>query len=207
MLAFAHVMPIARKKRDHMNEISDHLGGYIPGGDPATQFPDLWRWIIREEGVRSVLDVGCGEGQAVDFFEEEIRSQHGSGLILGIDGVPQDHPGIITHDFVDRAFIPSGRYDMIWSCEFVEHVEERFVPNFLETFSYGDLILMTHGEPGQAGHHHVNNQNWEYWMGAMASIGYFLDRELTRKTRELASLNDNQWNHYRRSGMAFRRYS
>ena len=36
-------------------------------------------------------------------------------------------------------------------------------------------------------------------------IGDALEVWVTEKTRELAALNTNRWNHYVRSGMAFRR--
>ena len=55
-----------------MNVSEGHLGGYISArhprseelgvqnGDPATYTPDLWRWLVEELGVASVLDIGCG---------------------------------------------------------------------------------------------------------------------------------------------------
>jgi hypothetical protein len=43
--------------------------------------PSLWRFLVERFGVRSVLDVGCGEGHAVLFF-------HRLGLFAhGIDGL------------------------------------------------------------------------------------------------------------------------
>ncbi len=186
-----------------------HLGGYIQGGDPATYFPGLWRWLVEEYGVRSVVDVGCGEGHAVQFFEK-------LGIdAIGVDGVPQEHPHVIRHDFAQGRWKPEfvregpesswrdDRCDLIWSCEFVEHVEERYMPNFLHAFSCAKMILITHAEPGQAGYHHVNCQPSAYWRGALAAIGYTLDEKLTAKTRALANLNRNPYNHFTRSGLAF----
>ena len=188
-----------------MTEIAPHLGGYIPGGDPATYYPDLWRWLVEDYGVGSVIDVGCGEGHAVEFFMEHL----GRGNVYGIDGV-ETHPDVAWYEVWDYTNGPYVAFldeaDLVWSCEFVEHVEERFMENFLETFRCSsDLILMTHAEPGQAGHHHVNCQTADYWKGALASIGFSFDKQLTAVTRELAAINDNPWNHYRRSGLAFRR--
>lgn len=191
-----------------MTQIPDHLGGYISGGDPATQFPDLWRWIHETHEVETVLDIGCGDGTAIDAMRDMGME------VVGVDGVEQNRPDILTHDFTigpmdeyDSKLLRCSQPDMVWSCEFVEHVEERFVRNFLPAFALGNLLLMTHGEPGQPGHHHVNNQTSSYWVGAMAASGFYLHPELTSRTRELAALNDNPWNHYRRSGLAFRRYS
>lgn len=96
--------------------------------------------------------------------------------------------------------------DLVWSCEFVEHVEEQFVRNFLATFACAKYVLMSHALPGQDGHHHVNCRSADYWIGALAAIGYKHDETLTQVTRELAAQNTVPWNHYKRSGLAFIRY-
>jgi len=177
-----------------------HLGGYVPGGDPATQYPDLWAWMVDHWKIRSVLDVGCGDGQAVKCFR-------GLGcVVLGIDGVQQDDPNILTHDYTVGPCGAIQEFDLAWSCEFVEHVEERYVPNFLATFARARYVLMTHGEPGQPGWHHVNNQPSDYWKGALAAVGYQYDEVLTFQARRLAGLNLDPYNHFRRCGLAFRRY-
>lgn len=178
-----------------------HLGGYIVGGDPATWYPDLWRWLVEDYGVRSVVDVGCGEGHALRFFEDC------GSKVLGIDGVAQSHKAVRTHDYANGPLHVEhiGRFDLCWSCEFVEHVEERFVANFLATFACAEIVLMTHAEPGQQGWHHVNCQTADYWKGALAACGFAFDPELTAVTRELADLNLDPYNHFLRSGLAFRK--
>src|SRR5688572_33082149 len=47
-----------------------HLGGYIRGGDPGTWCPHLWSWVVEQFGIKSVLDVGCGEGHSTRFFRD-----------------------------------------------------------------------------------------------------------------------------------------
>lgn len=191
----------------HGQVVDRHLGGYVPGGDPDTFYPDLWTWLVEgPEKVSSVLDVGCGDGVALKHF----RSM--GCRVLGIDGIAQDDGDIIQHDFTEEgAFVPAiadekpDEFDLVWSCEFVEHVEEKHVSNFLTTFTFAPLVLMTHAEPGQGGWHHVNCRWPNYWIKLMDSIGFDLDAKLTNRTRELARLSDSVWNHYSRSGMAFRR--
>lgn len=188
-----------------MSEIPAHLGGFIAGGDEATQFPELWEWLYRERSIRTVLDVGAGDGQAIDFFTK-------LGVdAAGIDGVDTGHPKIVVHDFTDgprisrSGLLPPGDFDLVWCCEFVEHVEERYLPNFLPSLAQGRIVLMTHAFPGQPGHHHVNCRPPDYWTGVLASIGYELDGDLTDESRYRARINPSPWNHYSRSGLAFRR--
>lgn len=178
---------------------ASHLGGYVSGGDPATQFPDLWDWLVWSLGVRSVLDLGCGDGQAVQHFRNLGCD------VLGIDGVPQDDIDIIQWDYTEGAPVIDREFDLCWSCEFVEHVEERFMTNILDSMRHCDKVLITHAEPGQAGHHHVNCQAPTYWIEMLSTIGYRLDVQLSDQTRRLAAINQNPWNHYLRSGLAFRR--
>lgn len=183
-----------------------HLGGYRIGGDQATIYTELWTYLVNDLKVDSVIDVGCGDGVAVRFFETLLP-----GSVVGVDGVLQPAHNIFEHDFTQDEWMPPVRgsqllpeYDLIWCCEFCEHVEEKFIPNFLETFKCAKTVILTHAFPGQAGFHHVNLRTPAYWIGVMAAIGYRLDDELTAKCRELAALNKSPHNHFVRSGMAFR---
>ena len=146
-----------------------------------------------------MVDVGCGESRAVEFFRS-------LGVeAVGIDGVPEAHPDIV-HDYTQGPYDIPGGVDLVWSCEFVEHVEERYLPHFLSTFTCAPLVLMSHAEPGQPGYHHVNCRTQDYWQGVMAAVGYVLDEELTEASRAMAGPDDSAWwNHFWRSGLAFRR--
>jgi len=187
-------------EKQHGMIVDGHLGGYVEGGDAATYFPDLWRWLVDTWEIGSVVDVGCGEGHALRFFRDL------GVTVIGVDGIEQPDSSIITHDYTQGPLSAMQEVDLAWSCEFVEHVEERYVPNFLATFARARYVLITHGEPGQPGWHHVNNQPADYWRGALAAVGYEYDEVLTFQARRLAGLNDDPYNHFRRSGLAFRRY-
>lgn len=180
------------------NEATPHLGGYISGGDEATYFPELWDWLVETYSVKSVVDVGCGEGHALNYFK-------GKGLeVLGIDGMPIGIEGIVQHDYSTGEFdVSPGAFDLVWSCEFVEHVDEQCLSNMRTSFCSAPVIAMTHAFPGQGGHHHVNCRNSEYWIGVMASWGYRFDAQATQKAKSMAAHNINPYNHFVRSGMIF----
>jgi hypothetical protein len=182
-----------------------HLGGYIVGGDDATYYPELWTWLVKECSVSSMIDVGCGEGYACGYFVSLGCEATGIDGINMVDSWEHE-ASFITHDYSKGKLGLSNmdfEVDLCWSCEFVEHVEEKYMPNYLETFACAHLVLMTHAEPGQPGHHHVNCKPAAYWIGAMAAIGYTQDEHLTDITRTLAKANVVPWNHYARSGLAF----
>jgi len=189
----------------YVEEERPHLGGYIVGGDPATYYPNLWDWLVQEHCVSSVIDVGCGEGHALDYFARA------GCYVRGVDGIPQraNWPGFVCHDYTTGPYEPSPwgashRFDLAWSCEFVEHVEEQYLPNFLATFRCADMVAMTHAEPGQPGHHHVNCRTADYWKGVMAAVGFAFDEETTLHARLMAAMNQNPINHFSRSGLVFR---
>jgi len=166
-------------------ERQEHLGGYWQGGDPNTHCPELWTTVVREYVIKSAIDVGCGEGYSTRFLSD-------LGVdVLGIEGGKQAIKNspvahlIVRHDYTKGAYIPRAGVDLIWCCEFVEHVEERFLGNFLATFAAGRFCLMTHAFPGQEGFHHVNCQPSEYWIEKLASIGFTHDPVGTDRFRAL----------------------
>ena len=178
-----------------------HRGGYILGGDRDTYYPLLWDWIIAELEVRTVLDVGCGEGHATAYFKRK------GCRVLGIEGSAtairdSPDPGILVrHDYVGGPYRPDVTYDLAWSCEFVEHVEERYLPNFLETFRHaGRYVFLTHALPGQPGWHHVNCQEPGYWIDKLFSIGFSFDYDLTIEARRKAGHG-----YFAKTGLVFTR--
>ena len=184
-----------------------HLGGYIQGGDEATWCPNLWQWIVQSHGIKSVLDVGCGEGHSTKFFRDlglDVLGVEGCQTAIDNSVVPEN---VVKHDFRDGPFMPDRQFDMVWSCEFVEHVDEKFVTNILKTFSHAKrLVLMTHAVPGEEyGHHHVNCRPSSYWIEHFEKRGFDWRFGLTKQAR-ITTLEDF-WhiNHFARSGLVFLR--
>lgn len=199
---------MAEARMASMQMIEDgHLGGYVKGGDVATWYPTLWRWLVGHFGVKSMLDVGCGEGRSARFFREQ------GCTVVGLEGCQQAidesviPDRVVKHDFCDGPYRTPQPCDLVWSCEFVEHVEEQYVGNIIDTFANArKLILITHAGPDQVGgHHHVNLKPAEYWIRLIEAKGYRYSRSLTRKTRTIA-LRDSYYdypNHYAERGLVF----
>ena len=186
--------------------VDGHLGGYIQGGDLGTWCPNLWRWAVEEFRIQSVLDLGCGEGFAARAFRDLGCRP------LGIDGCAQairDSVApecVLQHDFVQGAFVAPEPIDMIWTCEFLEHVEEVYVPNILKTLSQATkVILVTYGLPHQRnrGHHHVNCQPSSYWIERIEQLGYVCDVARTMQARTISLRDYHSINHFAQSGLVF----
>ena len=101
-----------------------HLGGCVKGGDTDTWEPAIWNILIDMFDVQSILDVGCGEGWSTRYFLDRrvyARGIEGSSKVIA--GSP--HKDIlIQHDYTTGPYIPDFEFDAIWSCEFVEPVDE-----------------------------------------------------------------------------------
>jgi cyclopropane fatty-acyl-phospholipid synthase-like methyltransferase len=165
-------------------EDRNYLGGYIIGGDHATFCTETWDWMINNN-IKSVIDVGCGEGHSTKYFYDKGCE------VLGIEGgknAISNSPikeKIILHDYTESPYTPNKTYDAVWCCEFVEHVEEKYIDNFLTTFDYSNNIFLTHAIPGQGGYHHVNEQNSDYWIDKITTRGFNFNKDLALYLRNI----------------------
>lgn len=164
--------------------MNEHLGGAYPTGDGNTIMEDVWGFLAVRYDLKSVLDVGCAYGHALLYWSSKCLCQ-----IKGIEGDPaciKDSlvPGhVILHDFTTGPAPIAQPFDLCWCAEFVEHVREEFMPNYMKAFQLCRHVVMTHAEPGQAGHHHVNCQSDGYWVKQMSAYGFQFNRDETELLR------------------------
>lgn len=160
-----------------------HLGGNIMEGDPQTYSPSVWDYTISRLGIESVLDLGSGIGNASHYFFKKGMK------VLAVDGLEYN---------IDKAIFPTvlhdltkgpvkTRVDLVHCQEVVEHIEEEFLDNLLESLMVGKFILMTHAVPGQGGHHHVNLQPAEYWIDHLSRRGCHVLVDDSNRIRTLAA--------------------
>jgi len=163
----------------------NHLGGFVLNGDERTYYPQLWETLINDFNIKSLIDVGCGEGHSSYFFHNrfvEVLAIDGSKKVL--DSAVFDP--IVIHDYCTGPYIPDKIYDFVWCCEFVEHIEEKYIPNFIATFKKAKYVAFSHALPKQGGYHHVNEREPLYWIRIMESNGFEYMEEESLKYRKLA---------------------
>ena len=162
--------------------LASHLGGHF-GFTNA----DKGALVFLKEtlGVESMLDVGCGPGK-------QVRLARRLGIeAFGIDG---DHtlkfsePYFFLQDFTKGKFSCDRTFDLVWSVEFLEHVEEQYQPFYMSTFRLAKAVVCTAALPGQLGFHHVNCRKQSYWIGVFKKYGFVFDKPNTQKLREHSSM-------------------
>lgn len=176
----------------HSTNLS-HLGGYLSSGDPFTWMPDIWGFLLIKYELKSVIDIGCGMGYNLSWF------QHQNLEICGVEGHPDavensvvpEH--VIQHDFTLAEYVPRKNYDLAISTEFVEHVESQYENNWMRILDQCRYFLMCHAVPGQKGHHHVNCQTSEYWIERIQTRGFVHNSELTGKFRKTTERIPTKW--------------
>ena len=167
--------------------LEDHLGGHC--GKTHLDEGAL-RYFIEKFSIKNFLDIGCGPGGMV-----QLASQYGLDS-MGIDGdhtVERFDPSkFIIHDFAKSSYKPEKRYDIGWSCEFVEHVYEEFIPNYVTAFTACKRIMITYAPPGWPGHHHVNCQEEDYWIEKLSNYGFVYKQDWTQELRKHSTMNKNK---------------
>lgn len=188
-----------RRGLDHERPLPPSGRAHLGGHEALNQFDEgAFDYLAARFGVRTMIDVGCGPPGMV--YYAALRGVKA----VGVDGDPTvahcSHV-VIEHDYA-RKPLYVGEFDLGWSVEFVEHVEERFVPNVMETFRGCRVVFLTAAVPGQPGYHHVNCQPREYWVEQFRRFGFELDAEATEGTRRHSTMESG---FTRNTGLVFRR--
>jgi SAM-dependent methyltransferase len=179
------------------SSLEPHLGGNIAEGDPFTFCPSVWDYVIKRFSVRTILDLGSGLGYSASYF-------HAVGMrVIAVDGLRENCLSAVFPTFqADLTQSPVvTRVDLVHCHEFVEHIAEEHLENVLQSLTCGRFILMTHGVPGQSGHHHVNLQPQEYWISHLKRYDCSLLVEDTKRVRQLAAGDGALY--LQRTGMLF----
>jgi hypothetical protein len=163
-----------------------HLGGFTEV-DIHGISPYVWRRMVTEYGIKSVIDVGCGRGVSTLWF-------HLNGLdALCVEGshdayvrsmLPDPSTQMVEHDFSRGPWWPSKTYDAVWCVEFLEHVGRNLHQNYLPIFRKAAIIFATHSQWG--GWHHVEVHQDDWWIRKFELYGFKYMPDMTAQVREEA---------------------
>jgi hypothetical protein len=123
-----------------------HLGGFTKI-DIHGLSPFVWRLMVRDYGIRSVLDVGCGRGVSTLWFllhGLDTLCVEGSHDAYLQSMLPDKDLQMVEHDFSRGPWFPERTYDAVWAVEFLEHVGRNFHHNYLPAFRKAAIIFATH---------------------------------------------------------------
>ncbi len=166
-------------------KLPNHLGGHlekthIDGG--------TLRFLIKTFNITSMLDIGCSVGGMVRLAEElgiESTGIEGDWTL----GNYWDDIAVHVHDFTEG---PCGgladQYDLAWCIEFLEHVEEQYMSNYMEAFQRCNYVVCTAAPPSAVNAHHFNLQDHLYWQKKFADAGFNYDDETTQKIRRVSAM-------------------
>ena len=124
--------------------------------------------------VRSVLDVGCGQGAWLSAWRDL-----GVENLLGLDGDYVDRGKLLVTESEFKAtdltngFRLGQRFELVQSLEVAEHLPMSCAAGFIDSLvAHSDLCLFSAAPKGQGGDNHVNEQPYDYWRAHFARHGY-----------------------------------
>ena len=131
--------------------------------------------VIEAFAPRTVLDVGCGVGLAIQYMETRGLECVGlEGSSAAIARSPVSHR--IRLADLNRPVDLSRRFDLVWSYEVAEHIHPTFTATFLDTLCrHGDRLVLSAARPGQGGRGHFNEQPKSYWIDLLHRRGFAFD--------------------------------
>lgn len=170
-----------------MKALPKHLGGHanITHVDEG-----LLRYFIHAYNMDSFLDIGCGPGGMVK------EAKDCGCRVLGIDGdftLEYDdelRDDIVLHDFTMGQLHLNEQFDLGWSVEFLEHIEEQYLPNVFHVFKQCRFIMCTASTDGK-NHFHQNAQPREYWIEKFKENGFAYREDDMDNIRSASTMKRN----------------
>ena len=155
-----------------------------------------------------MLDVGCGPGGMVELANN--LGVHAHGLDGDYTLKRYDDTKFTIHDFTNgHTHTPHTHTliivcDLAWSVEFVEHVYEKYIPNYVKAMQKCKYLIMTYAPVGHGGHH-VNENTQEYWIDTMSQYGFKYLEDATNEMRKHSTMGTKKKHRFlQRTGLLFK---
>lgn len=182
----------------------DDLGGHWNYTN-IDRFP--FDYLVGAFNPKSMLDVGCGPMGMVALALEYGLDAYGIDGDIDIlygDFTTGPRSRFSLCDFTVDYWKSPASFDLIWSVEVAEHIEERYCGNYLKTIAenlnLNGVLFFSHALPGQKGHHHVNCQPPSYWIERFAAFNI---HHLAPESEHARRLSSNPY--ISNTGMVFRK--
>ena len=148
----------------------------------------LMPFLKKNSNIKTILDVGCGPGENVRYCRK-LGFQ-----AFGIDGDKSTIPKDNFFEYVDyrkKSSNFTGPFDLCWCVEFAEHIEERYINNFIIDFKKCKALIFTAAPEGWGGVGHVNEQKQEYWIKTFQTKGFEFKPSVTKEIRKISTITFN----------------
>ena len=156
------------------------------GGHNNYDHPDYGAlmWMKNNFNIKSMVDIGCACATHV-----KIAREHGIDAI-GVDGdwsIPYYEFRKWNDYTKSSCLLLEESYELGWSVEFVEHIEEKYSDNYMTDFKKCKYVILTSSVVD--GVHHVNVIPVSYWIDLFESHGFVYDEENTKKLKEVSTMS------------------
>jgi len=147
-------------------DVPPHLGGH---SNKTWIDRGSLQYMYDNYDVRTMIDVGCGPGgQVAEARKLGIEA-------TGFDGDHTVNPDILI-DFTKADYYTDETWDLAWCVEFLEHVEEQYLPNYMTLVSKCKYVICTASTwPGPL---HVNCKEKDYWVEKFNEYGFAFSQEI-----------------------------
>ena len=116
---------------------------------------------------KSVLDVGCGQGEwTFGFMAAGVED------VIGVDIYPPDLMWFMRRDLTEPLHLKRW-FDLVLCLEVGEHLPADTADTLVDSLvRHGDRVVFSAAVPGQEGKGHINCQPHDYWHAKFEERGY-----------------------------------
>ena len=174
--------------------MSIHANGYWEGLEASSQhcydaaLGEGLATFFKNEKVTSLVDLGCGMGNYLKYFQENHINASGFD---GNPNTPELTKGLcnVLDLSVPKQF--DEPYDWVMSLEVGEHLPPQFEDIFINNLHHNNKngIVLSWAIKGQGGHGHFNEQNCDYIKSKICNLGYLNDIKSENNLRNMSTLS------------------